>query len=380
MKISLRGFLSGILTLLSLVLGTYLGFMLVTLLFLVLGELSTQAASIPTGAESALSQVGDQLGKSFVRLLNGLWRDRIGFMLAGLLGVVATWSDRFGQLIYPEKRRQIGFVGIAIAVVVPVITWLTVQQAEIGALVAEQPEAFGWRDLIAGSSGMTIGLALIFGLPLAYIFWAVWQRWDAWLGRLFGQVEPESVTAQASAGSIPPIVKSTQVGQVLMGLLLVSIFGYWMFSQFHSQIAIRIQHGTVRLDAISTPQFTLDLTIREDVRSLQIVKREGSGEVHLLLQPPPESASSAQQIDGWSFTKADPNQYQRFAVADMEPGIYQLQFQQERGVGYFEYSLSHGGGPVSNLVGIGMGVLLASGFGLALALGLWGAVRFGLIG
>lgn len=378
MRTSVWGFMSGVLALLSLVLSIYIGIVLVTAVFLILGQLSSQAASAPLESQSSLVDLGPQLSGSVWQLANGLWRDRVGFLFAGLLGIIATWGRRAGQMVNPKWQWQVSFTGTAIAIVVPIITWLNVQRAEIGILAAERPEAAGWSDLVAASTAMIIGLALIFGLPLSYVFWGVWRWWHLRIGLRFGSFLDPDTSHHSNTRLRPPVVMSNRAGLTLVGFLTACAILYGLLNQYHSQVAIRVQHGTVRLDAISTPQHAIDFLFGEDVRSLRIVKRAGNGTVDVSLTSA-GSPGNEQLIEGWAFALNDPNQYRQIEVSEMGPGPYQLQFQQQDGVGYFEYSLSHGGGEASHAAAIGMGLLLACGMLAGIGLIWWIVVRFSLI-
>ncbi|MBV7327450.1 CRTAC1 family protein [Chloroflexi bacterium TSY] len=85
------------------------------------------------------------------------------------------------------------------------------------------------------------------------------------------------------------------------------------------------------------------------------------------------------QISDWSFGHNDPNLYENISLDNITSGEYVLLFAQAEGVGFFEYTLSHGGGRMSNVAALAIGGLLAISFVLGLTLLLLVATRFSLL-
>ncbi|MEM7534628.1 MAG: hypothetical protein AAF639_20785 [Chloroflexota bacterium] len=379
MKRTIFGLIAGVLVLIAILFGVYLATTGFTLVFLILGNLSSQTAADGGETTVGMAQIGAQLADSFTRLVQGLWRDRLTLLPAGLVGLVAAWSHRAGQTFYPRRLWLVSYIGVAIAIIIPAITWMTVQQAEIGALVAERPEALGWSNLMVGSSAMIIGLSLIFGLPLAYLFLMTWRWWYTRFWRIAGQPLDETNHLSDTESAFAPVQRQlvNRLGLTAAVVLIASFALLPPVNRLHSQTALTVQHGTVRLDALSTPQWAANLTIGEDARLLSIVKREGNGTANLNLLL--NGNESRWQVDEWTFGRDDPDQHHRFSLETIEPGPYKLDFQQSSGVGYFEYTLSHGGGQASHVVAILMGVLLSCGFMAGLGMLWWLLVRFALI-
>ena len=73
-------------------------------------------------------------------------------------------------------------------------------------------------------------------------------------------------------------------------------------------------------------------------------------------------------VEDWSFSQQDSNLYNRISLADAAPGSYYLLFLQEAGIGYFEYTISRGGGTTSHFVALVIGFLLACSLVLSLTL------------
>jgi hypothetical protein len=387
----LIGFLAGALVPLTIAVSIYVCVTLFSLLFLALGELSRDAATV-TGSSSALDAIGPTILNSVKSGLQGLWRDRLGFLIFSVVGAVAAWGHQIGLVAYRDRAWLVSFLCTALITVIPAITWLVAERAEVALWIAEQPDTFVWRNQLSDSYILEVGLGLLFGLPLTYAAWVIWRWWYLRLGRWFSPAslpsssageqnlsrEPEWATGSArseqldgGAAQVVPlqrIVESQGLVAWLAILLAFSLALLLVANRYHSQVAVNIEHGSVRLDAISRPEHTVQIQVEPNARALTVVKRAGDGTVNLYLNPVANSEESVGSVEDWSFGRRDPNLYTSIPLANVEPGDYHIRFVQESGVGYFEYTLSHGGGAMSQASALAVGFLVACSLVLGVVL------------
>lgn len=389
----LWGSCAGVLVFLTVALGVYVVFTGFSFIFLLLGDLSRSASALaPTDSVLRSTTVLD----SWQGFLTAIWRGRLALVSAVVLGGTAAWAYGIGRLVHGKWAWALSYVSVAIGLTIPAIVWLVVQRAEIALLAAEQPQSFAWRRQASSSYGLELGLALIFALPLAYGFWAIW-RW--WFWRLYHRLQLPSGKQQMpghdalgrfSWAGFTEISEGHQSLARVKGinrrlllpltvLLLLSCAALPLVSQLHEKASVKMQYGATRLDALSQPRQELALVLQENARSFTIVKRAGAGTTSLSLRSSDKSDEILREIKEWSFGPNDPDLYQRWALTDLLPGHYTLLFEQTSGVGFFEYTISHGGGQGSNLAALGIGLLLALAVVCAGLLLLLGAVRFSLI-
>lgn len=391
----LWGSCAGVLVFLTVALGVYVVFTGFSFIFLLLGDLSRSASTLaPT--DSAMLLHSTTVLDSWQGFLAAIWRGRLALVSAVVLGGTAAWAYGIGRLVHGKWAWPLSYVSVAIGLTIPAIVWLVVQRAEIALLAAEQPQSFAWRRQASSSYGLELGLALIFALPLAYGFWAIW-RW--WFWRLYHRLQlpsgKQQMPGHAALGRFS-LAGFTEISEghqslarvkginrrlllPLIVLLLLSLAALPPVNQLHERASVKVQYGATRLDALSQPRQELALVLQENARSFTIVKRVGAGTATLSLRSSDKSDKILREIKEWSFGPNDPDLYQRLALTDLLPGHYTLLFEQISGVGFFEYTISHGGGQGSNLAALGIGLLLALAVVCAGLLLLLGAVRFSLI-
>ncbi|MBV7327456.1 hypothetical protein KFU94_04185 [Chloroflexi bacterium TSY] len=284
----LLGALAGILTLLTLVVGVYAGITSFSLIFLILGRLSQSAAESSTPSGSAFAGLDAYLFDSFNNLLTGLWRDRWGFIPAGLLGGFTSGAYRFGLMLQRDRAWLISFTGMAIGVIVPVITWFVAQKAEIALLIAERPDIFSYSDQLSTPYALDIGLALVFGLPLTWVFWSIWRRWYKRLSFNYDDTNGNEMSNHFASSAEPPLNRFAQNHRLLAALLIIFLLCLLLqlpLKRYHDQASVRFQHGTVRLDAISSPDHEAPVSIQDNARTFTVVRRAGDGVVNIALRP-----------------------------------------------------------------------------------------------
>lgn len=371
-KSLLVGFLSGILSIISFVLTVYLALSLFELFFVGLPAMieADVAGSAPLG-DTPWRLMIDSLLVSLSNAFHGLIQAIPGLILGGVLGSIAGAGYRVGVLLYRKRAWRVSFALAAAALAVPTVTWAIVQREQVALWILDNPEMYGWRDLLLESYATELLVTLAFALAGAYVVWAVW-RW--WYVRLVDWLLSEGLhTITESKLDSDPILRSKKlvawmgVSFLVCGALLVP--AKW----FHDRVALRLQHGVVWLDSEARPEETFEVAIRPEARKIRVVNTEGLGTVSVQLSQAGDPESVVVSIEDWSFKwRLDEYLYRDLRVDGVEPGAYQLHFVQEAGWGYFEYALGDGGGPASHTAALVLGVLLA--FTLVLGLGLIGVL------
>ena len=328
-----------------------------------------------------------------------------------MIGVFAAWGHRMGLLLLPQRAWWISFGCVAVLLTISSVTWLSVQREQIALWMAESPETYRWRDLMLGSQTTALSVGPIFALAVAYPIWAVWRWWYTRLGKWWkadsSELAPPSkgavdsgedhrtyaqrlaelkrgaapagsspVPAPASSGqsspgtlSLPGAVQSNSLLVVLAVLAIGFSVAYLLADRYHQEVALRLEHGIAFVDTATQPQAEFPVRVDPDVQRLRIVNIKGEGAVRVFVSQPSTPLQSVAESPEWAFEwRSDEYLYQDLPVADLAPGDYTLNFVQESGWGYFEYLLSHGGGPTSNVLAVAAGFLFACSLLLAAAL------------
>jgi hypothetical protein len=347
----LSGFGAGLLGMLTLV--------LVVQLCLAIPSLMDLVTAQATGALTP-GLVGKSVLVSAANLLRSLWSVRLGFLAFGILGVVLAWAHRIGWALRKERAWLVSFACLASILAVSIVTWTFAQREEIALWLAERPEAYQWREFLLTSYLVDVGVSLVFAFTIAYPIWAVW-RW--WYLRLFSQVG----SAKSCEGEKPAwaagLVEALQKGALvrpLAILLALCVVALLLVEKYHSTVSVRLQHGVVFVDATTRPHQEVLVRIEPSARKIRVVNINGVGTVDLYLSPTSDYEQARASVEDWSFEwRSDEYLYADIPAHGLAPGVYHLHFLQESGWGYFEYTLSHGGGFHSHLAALAIGFLLA---------------------
>jgi hypothetical protein len=410
LRVSILGFAAGVLALLTFVAAVYLTLAVSTLAFTFVKEMAKARATGLSLERQIWALLGQSLVSSGWNALADLWDLWGAFIGFGLVGLLAAWGQKIGQIVFPTRTWWISFLWVAVLVIIAGITWIYVQGEQIALWMAESPETYRWRELVLDSHIAALTVSPIFALAFTFPAWAAW-RW--WYIRLDGQwfvrngavpLQPDAAHSSTSdycayatrmaalksglspapdrsSGTIATRTRehdSTPLAAVvynnallpLLSLLTVGCFiGYLITGYYHARVALRLQHGVVFVDTTTQPYKESSLQIAPDVRRLRIVNVNGLGDVSLSLISALNPERVVLSAPGWEFEwRTDNYLYQDMPVQNLAPGDYILRFEQRAGWGYFEYMLSQGGGPSSQALAV------ATGFLLAIALILAGAV------
>jgi hypothetical protein len=419
-KVSITGFMAGALSFLTLILMIYLGLMMVTLFFAIpKAFIEAQASESLPANSSTFELVRESLLGSFQNLLQGLWDARAGYLIGGFLGLTAAWAYQLIWPVRPQRAWLASFIGVVIITSIWFITWANVLKEETSLQLAEFPEIYPWRELLLGSFETTIIVALIFMIAIAYPFWSLWRWWyrlTAGWG-LVPQREPElrpdlavppsalaehldyaahlhalkrdpitvaePATAQGEGelqipATLPwiDIIRQKSIRWLVI-LLLICLVLLFFSHRYHSQVALRLQHGKVFLEEAggeSHKEYLIQ--IEPDIQRIRVVNINGAGQVTIYLSPDSDDDQAVAEVRDWSFQwRDDEYLYADVPLTKVKPGQYSLHFVQEAGWGYFEYTISQGGGTQSYIAALVIGFLLACSVILGLALILLGPAR-----
>jgi len=357
---------------------------------------------------------------SLQNLLKGLWEARLGFLIGGFLGLAAAWGYQLILAVRPERAWPASFICLVIITSVWFITWANVLREETSLQLAEFPEIYPWRELLLGSFATTVMVALIFMIAIAYPFWIVWRWWYRLMAGwgLVPQPEPQvrpdlalppSALAEHSDYAArlhalkrdkvtvaePAVVQAEEKLQtpsisLLVGgtgrKKLISLFVIlWLLClvllffthRYHSRVALRLQHGKVFLEESGGESHKeYPIQVEPDIQRIRVVNINGAGRVTIYLSPGVDDDQAITEVRDWSFKwRDDEYLYTDLPLAMVKPGQYYLHFVQEAGWGYFEYTISQGGGTQSYIAALMIGFLLSGSVILGLALILLGPAR-----
>ncbi len=339
----------------------------------------------PAYQGSVLQFVVASLGASLRNAVAGVWSARLGFVVFGVLGALAACTDEVGRLFLRKERVWLSsFVCMMAIVAVSIITWAFAQREEVAAWIAGRPETYSWRHMLLRSYALDIGVSLIFAAAVSYPIWAVWQWWYRLLrSRLLARAAPEELEARATEAAFMPLQEALPSGRLVRPLAILFVLCAALafpLNRYHDQVAMRLQHGVVFTDTASQLRKAMPVRVEPGIRRIRVVNINGVGTVGIYLSPTDDYAQAVKSVRGWTFEwRSDEYLYVDVPVTDLQPGDYYLHFVQESGWGYYEYTLSAGGGMASHLSALVLGFLLAlavlSGIALAAALAVWALGR-----
>ncbi len=418
LKTILLGVLANMLGLLSFIILIYLGLIIFNVFFTTIDELAqAQASGTLAKDQSLFALLGQSTFSSLQNGLKGLWDVRWGFVAYGIMGAFAAAAYQASSALrfYREHAWLISFICLTVINTVSLIIWVFTQRNEILVWLAEAPEVNRWGDMLLRSYTTDISVSLIFALALTYPIWAAWQWWYQCLLKWFAltpssaeaeitSVGPDSTTyttrlyqlkresrsqhASPQRSIVTPVESNPIAKQLatiplsrliipLAGLLILCLVSIRPLSRYHDQVAIKIQHGRTFVNDERESHQVFAVQVHPEVRKIRVVNIKGLGRVSLYLSPSETDYQAAvAKIEDWSFKwRMDEFIHEEVSLVGVEPGPYHLHFVQEEGWGFFEYTLSHGGGRASHIAAFGLGFLVACSVMLGLALVVVGGAR-----
>ena len=416
-KVTFLGAVAGMLALLTFIALVYLAIIVFTLLFTTMDQLAqAQAEGTLLTDQSLLVLFGERALSSGQNALYGLWQARFGFVVFAILGVLAAIADLFGREFSPKRPWLSSLICMGVIIVFTLVAWIFTQREAVLLWMAEAPELYQWRDFLIQSYTTDIFVGVVFGLALTYPIWAVWRWWYTKLGARWvvsptldaPAPKPHSAMAtrrsyaarlaelkhnrpaatsagQTAAINTERIEQATSLARQrrltklilpLIALLLLCLAILFPLQAYYNQVAIRLQHGRTFTDVRNESHQVFEVDVQPNPYRLRIVNIKGMGTVDLFFSPSEDYEAAVGQVTDWSFEwRSDDYLYAEIPVEGVDPGRYYLHILQKDGWGFFEYTLSHGGGQASYLAALGIGFLLACCVVLIFALSFLTTIR-----
>jgi hypothetical protein len=149
--------------------------------------------------------------------------------------------------------------------------------------------------------------------------------------------------------------------------------------RYHDRVAITMQHDVAFLDSSVEASKQFVIRVEPGARKIRVVNMKGMGTASIYLRETGDPEDVLESVEDWSFEyRAGWGEYHYVDIplAAVEPDDYYLDFVQETGWGYFEYTLSHGGGGTSHVTALVIAFLLACSVVVGAALVALLAIRF----
>ncbi len=382
------GAASNVLALASLIGLLYFGFAVVGVFYVLANTLARAGSGISALTDkSASALVLQSLTGTFSNAVHGLVAAWPAFVVFAVLGIVAA-TGWFLSGSLSETRRWFVSFGVMAAVIGATATvWMMLQRNQIQIWIAESPELFRWREVLMRSIGTDISVMLVFSLLVAAPIWMAWRWWFERLaqrrsrlpapnmplpsalpkqnqprrdsGTPFGrQPYPAGTDAADPYRSLLLSRPFLLVASVLFLLLSAAVL---LLNSQYKQSTLRLEHGAfvlTRVDPVSSDTLFLD----PDARKIRIVNVNGEGNVTVRLTSAESDAAALEPVTDWSFTRRNDQEYfyKEFPLADLTPGAYHLEFEQTKGWGWYEWTLSQGTTQDSTILSLAMGIVLAS--------------------
>lgn len=398
------GFLANGFSLFTFILILYLCLATFALAFTTVNELArARAMEISLVEGPLLPLLMASLGNTVRNALNGFWEARYGFLVFGIFGSMAAWTQQVGATVSLRWGWLGSFLCFAVILTVSIMTWAFLQREFLTLWMAESPELYRWRDTLTRSWTTEVSVSLIFALSFSYPIWAMWRWWytrlvssllkvdltsdtrtvssqkeestreyAVYAARLYElkrqtqQADGPRTAGRAAPMTTPPaatLASSLPQGNrylvFVLILLVVCVILLPLANRAHQRQSLRLDHGTAFVNADTQAEETFPVEIAADSRQLRIVNINGRGIVNINLRPVDEETHQGGSIQGWTFKwREDDYLYNEIPLNQIEPGLYQLQFIQQSGWGWFEFALSHGGGRNSQTLALLIGLLL----------------------
>ena len=382
------GAASNILALASLIGILYLGFAVVGVFYGLANTLARAGSEIGALTDKSAGElVLESLGGTFGNAVQGLVAAWPAFLVFAVLGIAAA-TGWFLSGSLSETRRWFVSFGVMTAVIGATATvWMMLQRNQIQIWIAESPELFRWREVLMRSIGTDISVMLVFSLLVAAPIWMAWRWWFERLAQRRSRSPtpntplPSALPRQNRPGrnSGTPFGRQQQAtgvgtadpyrslllsrpfllaASVLFVLLSAAVL---LLNSQYKQSTLRLEHGAfvlTRVDPVSSNALVLD----PDARKIRIVNVNGEGSVTVRLTSAESDAAALDPVTDWSFTRRNDQEYfyKEFPLTELTPGAYRLEFEQTRGWGWYEWTLSQGTTQDSTVLSLAMGIALAS--------------------
>ena len=321
------------------------------------------------------------LGGTFSNAVNGLLEAWSAFIVFAVLDIVAATGRFLSGSLTETRRRFVSFGVMATVIGATATVWMMLQRNQIQIWIAESPELFRWRDVLMRFIDTAISVMLVFGLLVAAPIWMAW-RW--WFERLVQRRTRLPATNMPMPSALPNLSQpwqetGTPFGRqaqsaganatdpyrslllsrpFLLGasvLFVVLSVAVLLLNSQYKESTLRLEHGAfvlTRVDPIRSDMLVLD----PDARKLRIVNVNGEDSVTVRL------TATLEPVTDWSFTRRNDQEYfyKEFPLTGMAPGDYRLEFEQIKGWGWYEWTLSQGTTQDSTILSLVLGIVLAS--------------------
>ena len=382
------GAASNVLALASVIGILYLGFAVVGVFYGLANTLARAGSELEALTDKTAGElVLESLGGTFSNAVNGLIAAWPAFIVFAVLGIVAA-TGWFLSGSLTETRRWFVSFGVMAAVIGATATvWMMLQRNQIQIWIAESPELFRWRDVLMRSIGTDISVMLVFSLLVAAPIWMAWRWWferlvqrrprlptpnmpmpsalpnlnQPWqeTGTPFGR-QAQSASAKATDPyrslllSRPFLIGAS----VLFVLLSVAVL---LLNSQYQESTLRLEHGAFVLTRVD-PIRSDTLVLNPDARKIRIVNVNGEGNVTVRLTAASSDAAALEPVTDWSFTRRNDQEYfyKEFPLTGLAPGDYRLEFEQTKGWGWYEWTLSQGTTQDSTILSLALGIVLTS--------------------
>ena len=380
------GAASNILALASLIGILYLGFAVVGVFYGLANTLARAGSELSALTDKSAGElVLESLGGTFSNAVQGLVAAWPAFLVFAVLGIVAATGWFLSGSLSETRRWFVSFGVMATVIGATATVWMMLQRNQIQIWIAESPELFRWREVLMRSIGTDISVMLVFSLLVAAPVWMAWRWWFERLAQRRRRLPAPNLPLpsalptrnQPGRGSGTPFGRQPQAppaadpyrslllsrpfllaASVLFVLLFAAVL---LLNSQYKQSTLRLEHGAfvlTRVDPVSSNTLLLD----PDARKIRIVNVNGEGSVTVRLTSAESDAAALEPVTDWSFTRRNDQEYfyREFPLTGLTPGAYRLEFEQTKGWGWYEWTLSQGTTQDSTVLSLAMGIVLAS--------------------
>ena len=380
------GAASNILALASLIGILYLGFAVVGVFYGLANTLARAGSELSALTDKSAGElVLESLGGTFSNAVQGLVAAWPAFLIFAVLGIVAATGWFLSGSLSETRRWFVSFGVMATVIGATASVWMMLQRNQIQIWIAESPELFRWREVLMRSIGTDISVMLVFSLLVAAPIWMAWRWWFERLaqrrsrlpspnmplpsalpkqnqprrdlGTPFGR-QPQATPAADPYRSLLLSRPFLLAASVLFVLLFAAVL---LLNSQYKQSTLRLEHGAFVLTRVD-PVSSNTLLLNPDARKIRIVNVNGEGSVTVRLTLAESDAAALEPVTDWSFTRRNDQEYfyREFPLTGLTPGTYRLEFEQTKGWGWYEWTLSQGTTQDSTILSLAMGIVLAS--------------------
>ena len=128
-----------------------------------------------------------------------------------------------------------------------------------------------------------------------------------------------------------------------LGVFLLLSAAVLLLNSQYKQSTLRLKHGAfvlTRVDPVSSDT----LFLNPDARKIRIVDVNGEGSVTVRLTSAESDVAILKPMTDWSLRRVNDQEYfyKEFHLTGSTPGVYRLEFEQTKGWGWYEWTLSQG--------------------------------------